>query len=107
MYGRVECKNATAFWNKTQGSTRPILQDSTLQLHGAEIKNIRFDKERKNILCTIEDFYNFNPNRTSVKGRIGYKLQKQGDLMPFYVIINVKIPKSVWDKYKIWKKPFL
>ena len=49
-------------------------------LHGAEIKNIRFDKERKNILCTIEDFYNFNPNRTSLKGRIGYKLQEQGDL---------------------------
>ncbi|MBQ2643985.1 hypothetical protein IJG14_00250 [bacterium] len=70
-------------------------------LHGADIKNIRFDKERKNILCTIEDFYNFNPNRTSVKGRIGYRLQKQGDLIPFYVIINVKIPKSVWDKYKI------
>ena len=70
-------------------------------LHGADIKNIRFDKARKNILCTIEDFYNFNPNRTSLKGRIGYKLQKQGYLIPFYVIINVKIPKSIWNNYKI------
>lgn len=70
-------------------------------LHGADIKNIRFDKARKNILCTIEDFYNFNPDRTSLKGRIGYKLQEQGDLIPFYVIIDVKIPKSIWDNYKI------
>lgn len=78
-----------------------VRQSLTYLLHGTEIKNINFDKINEKIICTIEDFYNFNPNRTSVKGRIGYKLQKQGDLKPFYVIINIEIPKTIWDKYKI------
>lgn len=96
-------KNIRIF-GKTDDTTIEFTSDDSdlyATLHGAEIKNIKFDKNRENILCTIEDFYNFNPNRTSAKGRIGYKLQQQGDLSPFYVIINIEIPKSIWNNYKI------
>lgn len=68
--------------------------------HGAEIKNIYVDSE-ENLNLRIEDFYNFNPDRTSVKGRVGEKLQKQGDLENFYVITVLKIPKTIWQDKKI------
>ena len=41
---------------------------------------------------------NFNLDRLSYKGMIGSFLQEIHELTPFYVIINVKIPKYVWDK---------
>lgn len=66
--------------------------------HGAEVKNIRLDAQG-NLNMRIEDYYNFNPNRTSVKGRIGEKLQKQGKLEPYYVITILKVPKEVWGNY--------
>lgn len=68
--------------------------------HGAEVKDIRIDNQG-NLNMRIEDYYNFNPNRTSVKGRIGEKLQKQGKLEPYYVITVLKIPEKVWKNYKI------
>lgn len=68
--------------------------------HGAEVKDIRIDNQG-NLNKRIEDYYNFNPNRTSVKGRIGEKLQKQGKLEPYYVITVLKIPEKVWKNYKI------
>ena len=66
--------------------------------HGADVKNIRLDAQG-NLNMRIEDYYNFNPNRTSVKGRIGEKLQKQGKLEPYYVITILKVPKEVWGNY--------
>lgn len=66
--------------------------------HGAEVKDIRVDSEG-NLNIRIEDYYNFNPGRTSVKGRVGEKLQNQGDLEPYYVITVLKIPEEVWQKY--------
>lgn len=66
--------------------------------HGAEVKDTRVDSEG-NLNIRIEDYYNFNPDRTSVKGRVGEKLQNQGDLEPYYVITVLKIPKEVWQKY--------
>ena len=47
--------------------------------HGAEIYDAHFDSEG-NLILRLEDYYNFNPSRTSVKGQVGYKLQEQGDL---------------------------
>ena len=75
-----------------------IDKDLYSTFHGAEIKNIFFDSE-KNLNLRIEDYYNFNPNRTSIKGRVGEKLQKQGGLEPYYSITVLKIPKEVWIKY--------
>jgi len=39
--------------------------------------NKEFDKARKNILCTIEDFYNFNPDRTK-KVELGINYKNKG-----------------------------
>ena len=41
----------------------------------------------------IEDLYNFNPNRTSARGRIGERLQNEGKLINFYNKILKKIKK--------------
>jgi hypothetical protein len=65
--------------------------------HGAIINNAYLDKE-ENLNLRVEDFYNFEPGRTSVKGRVGEKLQNQGDLETFYVIVVLKIPKNIWQK---------
>ncbi len=67
-------------------------------LHGANIADASFDKDG-NLNLVIEDLYNFNQGRTSVRGRVGEKLQNQGDLVPYYIRVNVKIPKSELDKY--------
>lgn len=67
-------------------------------LHGANITEAKFD-EQGNLNIKIEDLYNFNKGRTSVRGRLGEKLQNKGDLIPYYLQINVKIPKSELDKY--------
>ncbi len=41
----------------------------------------------------IEDLYNFNPNRTSARGRIGERLQNEGKLINFYIIVLIEIKK--------------
>ena len=38
----------------------------------------------------VEDFYNFNKDRPSVRGRVGEKLQNQGDLENYYIIVDIK-----------------
>ena len=63
--------------------------------HGAVIREAYIDYNG-NLIITLEDYYNFNPGRTSVKGRVGYKLEKQGDLIPYYVIVNIKVPRNVY-----------
>ena len=59
-------------------------------LHGAIIKNARTDSNG-NLSLTVEDFWDFNAGRTSVKGRVGEKLQNQGMLENFYIIIDIKL----------------
>jgi len=66
--------------------------------HGVKARNIYVD-EQGYLNMRIEDFYNFNPDRPSVKGQIGYKLQKQGDLEPYFVIVVLRIDKNIWGKY--------
>ena len=69
-------------------------------LHGAIVKEAYLDSE-DNLIMIIEDYYNFNPGRTSVKGRIGEKLQQQGELENYYIIIHLKIPKTEWIQLKV------
>ncbi len=61
--------------------------------HSAGIKNCKMDKDG-NIRLQVVDFYNFNAGRTSVKGRVGRKLQDMGDIDPYYIIVDVVIPKD-------------
>jgi len=67
-------------------------------LHGANITEAKFDKQG-NLNIKIEDLYNFNKGRTSFRGRIGEKLQSLGSLEPYYIVVDVKIPKLELDKY--------
>ena len=67
-------------------------------LHGANIADASFDKDG-NLNLVIDDFYNFNKGRTSVKGRLGEKFQNQGSIIPYYVRVRVKITKEELDKY--------
>lgn len=64
--------------------------------HGATIRMAYLDKNN-NLIVTLEDYYNFNPGRTSLKGRIGYKLEKQGDLIPYYVIVKLVVPMKKYE----------
>lgn len=68
-------------------------KDLYSSFHGAEIKNIFVDSE-ENLHFRIEDYYNFNPNRTSLKGRIEEKLQNNGFLKPYYIITVLKLQKK-------------
>ena len=76
-----------------------IDEDLFSTFHGAMIRKAYIDYNG-DLIITLEDYYNFNPDRTSVKGRVGYKLQKQGDLIPYYVIVNITIPRKMYEA--IW-----
>jgi len=67
-------------------------------IHGGNISEAKFDNEG-NLHLVIEDLYNFNEGRTSVRGRIGEKFQKEGSIIPYYIKFNVIIPKSKLDTY--------
>ena len=69
-------------------------------LHGAIIREAYLDSE-ENLVMVIEDYYNFNPNRTSLKGQLGERLQNMGELENYYIIMNLKMPKNEWKKLKI------
>ena len=71
-------------------------KDMYSTFHGATIHTAYLDNNN-NLIITLEDYYNFNPGRTSVKGRVGYKLQKQGDLIPYYVIVNLVVPMKKYE----------
>lgn len=67
--------------------------DMYAAFHGAELKNIHLDKNG-NLHVRLEDIYNFNPGRTSVKGRIGRKLQENGTITPYYIICHIIVTKN-------------
>ena len=73
-------------------------EDLYASFHGAEIYDTRFDDDG-NLILRLEDYYNFNPDRKSVKARVGHKLQEQEDLKPYYIIAIIKIPKENFSKY--------
>lgn len=70
----------------------------TLNFHSAGVKNCKMDSNG-NIHLQIVDFYNFNEGRTSVKGRVGRKLQEMDDIEPYYIIVNVIIPKDLVKRF--------
>ena len=70
-------------------------------LHSAAAKDVYMDKAG-NIHASIEDFWNFNSGRFSAKGIAGKFFQDVGKLLPYYIKIDVIVPKEVWQRYKIW-----
>lgn len=69
-------------------------------LHGAMVKDVKFDSDG-NLIMRIEDLYNFEPKRTSIRGRAGERLQNIGKLENFYTIILIKIPKEELIKFEL------
>ena len=57
-------------------------------LHGAKVKDIKY--KNGEVSLKVEDFYNFNKNRTSGRGRFGERLQDRGDLENYYIIVDIK-----------------
>ena len=88
-------RNGTIKDSKIEFSNKD--KDLYSTFHGAEIKNIYVDNQ-ENLNLRIEDFYNFNPDRTSLKGRIGEKHRNNQELEPYYIITVLKIPKKQWQK---------
>lgn len=69
-------------------------------LHGAVVKDAKTDAQG-NLTLTVQDLWNFDAGRTSVRGRVGEKLQNEGSLENYYIIIDIKIPKEDLKKYII------
>ncbi len=82
--------------NKNIPETKIEFEEGDLynSLHGALIKGIHLQDDGTLIL-RIEDLYNFNEKRTSVRGRLGRRLQLEGHIIPYYIIILVKIPNAM------------
>lgn len=72
--------------------------DLYASFHSAGVKNCKFDSDG-NLRLQVIDFYNFNEGRTSVKGRVGRKLQELEDLEPYYIIVKVKIPQKMMNYF--------
>ena len=66
-------------------------------IHGGIFKDAHLDKQ-DNLYIRVEDFYNFEVRFTSDKAIIGRYLQDTKQLIPYYLIVNLKISKENWEK---------
>ncbi len=99
IYGRLDDQTIEFNGQNSQSYFTKILdEDLYASFHGAAVKNIHLDNDG-NLHLRVEDFYNFNKNRFSLKGRIGRKLQEQGVLKPYYIICPVFISKEELQNY--------
>ena len=73
-------------------------RDLYSSFHSAGIKNCKID-DFGNLRLQLVDFYNFNEGRTSVKGRVGRKLQEMDDIKPYYIIVDVIVPKNIIQQF--------
>ena len=88
--------------NKIISEDKIIFKNGDLynSLHGAQCNNVKLNKNG-DITMSIRDFYNFESGRTSLRGRIGEKLQNQEEFINYFLVIDIKIPSSIWKNYKI------
>lgn len=61
-------------------------------IHNARITKFQVDTKKKEIKIQIEDLYDFDPSLTDYLNRIGTELQRNGNLKPYYLIIDVNVP---------------
>ncbi|MBQ2644755.1 hypothetical protein IJG14_04180 [bacterium] len=91
-----ENKNNLRFFNFAEAKHIDFEKEDDQNLyyaiHGASIRGVQFDKNRKYLYCRVEDFYNFDPRKTDRPNQVGAELQKNGLLKPYYSIIILKIP---------------
>lgn len=53
-----------------------------------------------NIISTVIDTYEFNPNDPRVLVRMGKSAQDGGLSKPYFTVIAIKIPKAIWLQWK-------
>lgn len=64
-------------------------------VHGSRFKYAHVDNEG-NLHIRVEDFWNFELRWTSAKAVLGRYLQDADKLVPYYLVINLKIRQDVW-----------
>lgn len=61
-------------------------------IHNARITRFKVDNLYKVIRIRIEDLYDFDPRMTDYPNRLGVALQRNGNLKPYYLVIDVSVP---------------
>ena len=64
-----------------------------MTIHRAYINN------NEDLVIILDDYYNYNAKRTSVRGMFGYVLEHANKLFPYYVMISVIINKEVLKQF--------
>ena len=77
---------------------KSIDSDMYSALHGSVFKDAHLDKD-ENLIIRVEDFWNFEKRWTSAKAIVGRYLQDTGRLIPYYVVIQLKINKNIWKTF--------
>lgn len=55
--------------------------------------------ENGNVISTVIDTYDFNPNDPRLLVRMGKAIQDAKMLEPYFSIITIKIPQAIWSKW--------
>ena len=72
--------------------------DIYVAIHKTDIENIYIDFY-ENFTATIIDTYDFNENEEYFLVKWGNQLQTQHKIEPYYLIIDISIPKTIWKNY--------
>lgn len=67
-------------------------------LHRADIIDIKIDASGT-FTAKIIDTYDFNPNSNNWLVKWARMYQENGEIENYYTVVNIKIPKKVWEKY--------
>ena len=49
--------------------------------------------------ATVIDTYDFNEGETDILVSIPRELQKNGEITPYYSVIKIEVPETIWTKY--------
>ena len=61
-------------------------------IHNARVTRFKIDTQNKIMRIRVEDLYDFDPSLTDYLNRIGTELQRNGNLKPYYLVIDVNVP---------------
>ena len=72
--------------------------DLYFAIHRASVINIKID-DKNNFCAIVVDTYDFNKNSSNNIVRKAYSLQKNNLIENYFIIVNIVIPKEIWNKY--------
>ncbi len=71
-------------------------------IHNARVTRFKIDTQNKIMRIRVEDLYDFDPSLTDYLNRIGTELQRNGNLKPYYLIIDLKVPYTYIQNRKLY-----